>query len=75
MNTVLSNATWIFMPSGRVSWIRGNISSNAWEMSSGLATACFTTASGTALTPLKRARKRSSCAPSSTRATSLSRTR
>ena len=75
MKMVVSKAISIFMPSGSVRWICGSISFSAAEMSSGLATACLTTASGTALTPLKRAVKRSSSEPSSTRATSLSRTR
>ena len=52
MKTVESKAIWTFMPSGSVSWIFGSIAFRSSEMFSGLATACLTTASGTALTPL-----------------------
>ena len=61
------------MPSGRSCSIAGSSARTASETSSGLAVACLTTPSATALRPLKRTLTRSFSGPNSAWPTSPSR--
>ena len=71
MNTALSLPMAPLMPSGRLSFTAGSTARTPAETSSGLATACLIRPTMIAASPLKRLARRSSAAPSSTRATSL----
>ncbi|MCY1384073.1 hypothetical protein D9M71_421080 [compost metagenome] len=75
MNSELSLAMVIFMPSGSNARISGSAASSPSEISSGLAVACLTSPRDTAARPLKRTMLRSSAAPTSAWPTSARRSR
>ena len=74
MKTELSLATSITIPAGRSACSLGKAARTPLDRSSGLAVACRITPTATAARPFRRTAVRSSAAPSSTRATSRTRT-
>ena len=59
MKTVLSLAIWMVRPGGRSRWMLGSSARSAWASVSGLAVACLTMPTDTALRPLSRTTERS----------------
>ncbi|MNG04862.1 hypothetical protein D3C84_880250 [compost metagenome] len=75
MNSELSLAMVIFMPSGNSPRTSGSAAFSPSEISSGLAVACRTRPRDTAERPLKRTMLRTSAAPTSAWPTSARRSR